>query len=100
MVLVAILPVLVALVVAVACITTVAATVVAVLVALLIVGRPLFAAYLGAVPLLAVRTIAVVLFVVAFLTRGTVFLVGRRRLIYGFVGLRRGRLACFLFYIL
>ena len=78
---VAMLPVLiVALVVAVAYITTVAITVtvtVVVLVALLVVGRPLFAAYLGAVPLLAVRTMAVVLFAAAFLMRGTGFLVGR-----------------------
>ena len=69
-VLVAILLVLVALVVVVVRrITTVAviAVVVVVLVALLIVGRPLFAAYLGAVPLPAIRTIAIVLFATIFL---------------------------------
>ena len=53
---------------------------VAVLVVLLIVGRPLFAAYPGAVPLPAVRATAVVLFataLTALLTRGMVFLIGR-----------------------
>ena len=60
-------------------ITTVAIIAVTVLVALLIVGRPLFAV-LGTISLLAVRTIAVVFFVIALttlLTRGTVFLIGK-----------------------
>ena len=87
--------VLVAFVVAVArCITTVAVIAVAVLVALLIVGRPLFVAYLGAVLPLAVRTTAIVLFAAAFailialLIGGTVLFIGRvpNRL----VGLGRG----------
>ena len=82
-VLVAILLLLiVTLVVAVVYITTVTVTIVVVLVALLIVGRPLFAVP-GTVSLLAVRTIAVVLFVAAFaifvalLIGETVFLIGR-----------------------
>ena len=103
-VLVVVLPILIVvlIVVIVRRITTVA---VIVLVALLIV-RSLVFAVPGTVLLLAVRTIAVVLFTIAFaifialLIGGTVFLVGRRRLIYRFVRLRRGRLACFLFYIL
>ena len=84
------------------CITTV---VVIVLVALLIVGSLVFVVP-GTVSPLAVRTIAVVLFIAAFaifvalLTGGTVFLVGRRRLTYRFVRLGRGRLTCFLFYVL
>ena len=100
-----VLPILiVALVVAVVRITIVAVTV-AVLVALPIVGKPLFTVP-GTVLLPTVRTIAVVLFTTvfaifaAFLIGGTVFLVGRRRLTYRFVGLGRGRLACFLFCIL
>ena len=77
---------IVALVVAVArCITTfiVTAVAVTVLFAFSIAGRPLFAAYLGAVPLLAVRTIAIFFFVAAFvifatfLMGETVFLIGR-----------------------
>ena len=76
-VLVTVLPILVvALIVTIArCITTVAfivvvtvAVIVVVLFAFSIARRPLFAAYPGAVPLLVVRTIAVVLFVAAFLT--------------------------------
>ena len=98
------LPILiVALVVAIARrITTV---VVIVLVTLLIV-RSLVFAVPRTVSLPAVRTIAIVLFVAAFaiftalLIGGTVFLIGRRQLIYRFVGLRRGRLAYFLFYVL
>ena len=104
MVLVAVLPILIValVVVVVRRITTV---VVVVLVALLIVGSLVFTVS-RTVSLLAVRTIAVVLFAAAFaifialLIGGTVFLVERRRLIYGFVSLGRGRLACFLFYIL
>ena len=68
----------------VAVIVTVTVTVtIAVLFVFSIAGRPLFAAYPGAVPLLAVRTIVVVLFAAAFamlaalLTGGTVFLIGR-----------------------
>ena len=92
------LPVLiVALVIAIAYIITVAIIViviVTVLVALLVIGKPLFAAYPGAVLLPAVRTTVVVLFVAAFiifatlLTGGTVLFIGRvpSRL----VGLRRG----------
>ena len=88
------LPVLVALVVAIVHITTVAVIAVALLVVLLIVGRPLFTVYPGAVPLPAVRTIAVVLFIAAFaiftalLIGGTVLFIGSfpSRL----VGLRRG----------
>ena len=84
-VLVAILPVLiVALVIIVAYITIVAviAVIVAVLFAFSIARRPLFVVP-GTVPLLAVRTTAIVLFAAAFvifatlLTRGTVFLIGR-----------------------
>ena len=88
-VLVAMLPVLVTLVVAVVCITMVVVTVavtvavmVAVLFAFSVAGRPLFVVP-GTVSLPAVRTTAVVLFVVAFvmfaalLTEGAVFLVGR-----------------------
>ena len=82
-VLVAILPILVvAFVVAVVrCITTVVVTTVAVTVlfAFSIARRPLFAMP-GTVSLPVVRTIAVVLFATAFtafLTRGTVFLIGR-----------------------
>ena len=85
---------IVALVVVVAYITTVVVIVVAVLVALLIVGRPLFAAYPGAVPLLVVRTTVVVLFAAAFaifaafLTGRTVPFIGR--VLSRLVGFRRG----------
>ena len=103
-VLVAILPVLiVALVVIVAYIITVAIIVtvtVVVLFAFSIARRPLFTIP-GTVSPLAVRTTAVVLIVVAFailavlLIGGTVLFIGRvpSRL----VGLRRGRLAYFLY---
>ena len=83
LVLVAMLPLLIiALVVAIARITTVAIIVVAVLIALLVVRRPLFTAYLGVVPLPAVRAIVVVLFTTAFAIF-IVLLIGRTVLFIG-----------------
>ena len=84
-VLVVVLPILIVVFVVIVArrITTVVVTAIAVLVVFLVVGRPLFIAYLGTVSLLVVRTTAVVLFVAAFaiftalLIEGTVFLVGK-----------------------
>ena len=70
---------IVAFIVVVARIIIVVVIAVIVLVILLVVRRPFFATYLGVVPLPAVRTIAIVLFVVAFvafLIGGTVLLEG------------------------